>query len=122
MVQQFNDRYKNKFGHGWKVTVDERILWVWACDLPVGGHKVDRKPRGFEPDYKCLSTVGLQVTTTFEHVRSKEVKSKRKYTKEYGSSADSFLRLCGASGIEGRNRAVVVYSWYGRHKACSRYV
>ena len=26
MVQQFNAHYKNKFGHGWKVTFDEQIL------------------------------------------------------------------------------------------------
>ena len=29
MVQQFDDNYKNKFEHGWKVAVDERVLWGW---------------------------------------------------------------------------------------------
>ena len=69
MVQQFNDHYRNNFNHGWKVVVDERILWVWSRDQPGGGHKFDRKPRGFGPEYKCLSAVGVQVTITFEHVR-----------------------------------------------------
>ena len=27
MLQRFNDHYKNKFEHGWKVTVDECIFW-----------------------------------------------------------------------------------------------
>ena len=27
--------------------VDEQIFWGWSRDQPVGGHKVDRKPRGF---------------------------------------------------------------------------
>ena len=34
MAQQFNDHYKNNFDHGWKVTVDEHILWGWASDQP----------------------------------------------------------------------------------------
>ena len=100
MVQQFNDHYKDKFYHGWKIKTDEWIFWVWACDQPGGGHKVDRKPKGFRPYYKCISAVGVQVTTTFENVRSKEVNDKGKYTKEYGASAASVLRLCEASGIE----------------------
>ena len=37
------------------------------------GYNVDRKPRGFGTEYKRLSAVGVKVTTTFEHVRSKEV-------------------------------------------------
>ena len=113
MVQLFNDNYKNKFEHGWKVMVDERILWVWESDQPGGDHKVDIKPRGFGPEYKCLSKVGFQVKTTFEHVRIKSVKDKRKYTKEYGAGAASVLRLCEASGIEGSNRAMIADSWFG---------
>ena len=109
-VQQFNDHYNNNFEHGWKVTVDERISWGWACDQPEGGHKVDRKPRGFGPEYKCLSSVGVQVTTTFEHVRSKEINKKSKHTKEYGTGAASVLHLCEAFGIEGRNRALITGS------------
>ena len=81
MVQQFNDHYKNKLDRGWKVMVDEHILWSQARDQPVGGRKVYRKPRGFRPEYKCLSVVEVQVTTTFEHVISKEVNYKSKYTK-----------------------------------------
>ena len=77
MVQLFNDNYKNKFEHVWKVTVDERIFWVRARDQPGGGQKIDRKPRGFGPEYKCLYAVGVQVTKTFENVSSKEVKNKR---------------------------------------------
>ena len=107
MVQLFNYHYKNYFEHGWKVTVDERIFWGWAHDQPGEGRKFDRKTRGFGPEYKCISTVGVQVTTTFEHVRSKEVNNKGKYTKEYGSGAASVLLLCEASGTEGRNRAVI---------------
>ena len=105
MVQQFNDRYKNKSGHGWKVKVDERILWVWACDLPVGGHKVDIKPGGFGPEYKFLSAVGVQVTNTFEHVISKKVKYESTYTKEYGVCASCVLHLCESY-------------WYRRQKPC----
>ena len=44
---------------------------------------------------------------------SKEIKYKRSYTKEYGAGAASFLRLCEASDIEGRNRAVTADSWFG---------
>ena len=43
----------------------------------------------------------------------KEVKNKREYTKEYGAGAASVLRLCEASYIEGRNRAVTADSWFG---------
>ena len=81
IVKLFNDHYKNKFEREWKVTVDERIFLGWARDQSGGGHKVDIKPRGFGPEYKCLSVVVFQVTTTFEHVRSKEVNDKSKYTK-----------------------------------------
>eukprot|EP00957_Ditylum_brightwellii_P021050 1586360-Ditylum_brightwellii.AAC.1 len=35
---------------------------------PGEGSLCARKPRGFGPDYKCLSAVGVNVTTTFEHV------------------------------------------------------
>ena len=52
MLQRFNDHYNNNCEHGWKVTVDEWIFWGWAHDQPVGGYKVDRKTRGFRPDYK----------------------------------------------------------------------
>ena len=76
MTQRFNDHYKNNFEHGCKVTVDERILWGWERVQPGGGHKFDREPRGFGPEYKCLSTVGFQVTTTFENVIRNEVKKK----------------------------------------------
>ena len=51
--------------------VDERIFLGWARDQPGGSHKVGRKLRGFGPEYKCLSAVGVQLTTTFEHVRNK---------------------------------------------------
>ena len=70
MLQQFNDHYKNNFEHGWKVTVDERILWGWERDQPGGCHKVYRKPIYFLPEYKYLSAVGVQLTTTFENVSS----------------------------------------------------
>ena len=73
----------------------------------VGGHKVDRKLRVFGPEYECLYSVGVQVTTTFEHVRSEEVNNKRKYTKEFGAGAFSVLRLCEYYSIEGINRAVI---------------
>ena len=53
--------------------INERVFWGWARDQPRRGHKFDRKPRGFGSEYKCLSAVGVQVTTTFEHVRSNEV-------------------------------------------------
>ena len=112
MVQLFNDHYKKKFDCGQKVTVDEHTKWGWARDQPGGGHKVDRKPRGFGPDYKCLSAVGVQVTTTFEHIRSKKVNEKSKYTKECGARADFVLGLCDASGIEGSNRSVIADSWF----------
>ena len=75
--------------------------------------KVDRKPRGFGPEYKCLSAVRVKLTTNFENVRSKEVNDKRKYTKEYGAGAASVLRLCEAAGIEGSNHAMIVDSWFG---------
>ena len=113
MVQPFNDHYKNNFEHRWKVTVYGRIFWGWARDQPGGVHKVDRKPRGFGPEYKCISAVVVQVTTTCDHVRRKEVNDKIKYTKEYSAGAASFLRLCEASDIEGRNRAVTADSWFG---------
>ena len=113
MVQLYNHNYKNNFEHGWNVPVDEQILWGWSRDQPGEGHNVDRKPRGFGPEYKFLYVVGVQVTTTFEHVRSKEVKDKSKYTKEYGSGAASFLRLCESTGIEGINRAVIADIWFG---------
>ena len=70
MLKQFNDHHKNKFEHGWKVTVDERIFWGWERDQPGECHKVYRKPIDFVPEYKYLSTVGVLVTTTFEHVSS----------------------------------------------------
>ena len=73
MVQRFNRHYKNNFDHGCKVTVDEKIFWYWAHDQPGGFHKVDRKPRGFGPEYKFLSTGGVRVTTTFDHVRIKKL-------------------------------------------------
>ena len=47
MVQQIHYHYNNNFDHRWRVTVDERILWGWARDQQGGGHKVDRKLRGF---------------------------------------------------------------------------
>eukprot|EP00957_Ditylum_brightwellii_P064409 4888433-Ditylum_brightwellii.AAC.1 len=47
LVDHFNKHCHNNFEHGWLVTVDERIFWGWARDLPDGGHSVDRKPRGF---------------------------------------------------------------------------
>ena len=71
MVQQFNGHYKNNFEHGWKVKVDERIFWGWERSQPGGGHKVDRKLRGFGQEYECISAVEVQVTTTFDHFRSK---------------------------------------------------
>ena len=113
MVQQFNDHYKNKFEHGWKFAVDEHILLGWARDQPGGGHKVDRKPRVFGPEYTCISAVGVQVKTTFDHVRSNKVNNKSKYTKEYGTGAACVLRLCEYPGIEGRNSAVISGSWFG---------
>ena len=42
---------------------------------------VERKQKGFGPEYKCLYTVGVQVTTTFDNVRIKKVNNKRKHTK-----------------------------------------
>ena len=65
MVQLFNNHYKNNFDLGGEVTVDERVFWFWAHDQQGGGHEVNRKPRGFGSEYKCLSAVGVQVTTTF---------------------------------------------------------
>ena len=59
ILQLFNDHYKNNFEHGWEVSVDEWILWGCSCGQTGGGHKVDRKPRGFGPEYKCLSAVGV---------------------------------------------------------------
>ena len=112
MVQPFNYNYKDNFDYGWEVTVDERILWGWARDQPGGGHKVDKKPRGFRTEYKCLSAVGPQVLTTFEHERSKKVNDKKKYTNKYGAGAAFFLRLCEDAGIEGSNRFVIVDSWF----------
>ena len=93
--------------------VDERIFCGWARDQPGGGHKVDGKPRGFGTEYKCLSVLGVQVTTTFEHVIIKEVNNKRKYTKEYGTGDASVLHLCEAAGIEGSNSSVIADSWSG---------
>ena len=66
MVQRFNDHYNINFDHGWKVTVYELIFWGWARDQPGVGRNFDIKPKGFGPEYKCLSAVGVQVTTTFE--------------------------------------------------------
>ena len=71
--------------------VDEQIFWGWTRDHPGGGHKVDRKPRGFGTEYKCLSVLGVQVTTTFEHVRIKEVEYRSKYTNKYGDGAATVL-------------------------------
>ena len=99
MIQLFNYHSKNNFEHGWKVTADERIFWGWARDQPGVGHNVDIKPRGFGPEYKYLSVVGVQVTTTFEHVIIKKLNYERKYNKEYGAGDASILRLCGAAGI-----------------------
>eukprot|EP00957_Ditylum_brightwellii_P080786 6144320-Ditylum_brightwellii.AAC.1 len=68
LVEQFNNaHYKEKFEHGWFVTVDECIFREWARDQPGHGHKVDHKHKGFGLEYKCLSSVGIQVTTSFEH-------------------------------------------------------
>ena len=93
--------------------VDERIFWGWVRDQPGGGHKVDRKPRGFGTEYKCLSIVGVQETSTFEHVRTKKVNNKWKYTKEYGEGDASVLHLCEAAGIEASNHYVIADSWFG---------
>ena len=81
ILQQFNDHYKNNFEHGWKVMVDEQIFWAWERDQPGECHNVDRKPRGFGPEYKCLSAVGVQVTTTFQNVRRKKVNDYMKYNR-----------------------------------------
>ena len=112
MVQHFNDHYRNNFEHGSNVTVDEGVFSVWACDQPGLGHKVDIKQRGFGPEYKYISAVGFLVTTTFEHVRSKEVNDKNKCTKEHGTGSASVLRLCKATGIEGRNPDVIANCWF----------
>ena len=93
--------------------IDEQIFLGWARDQPGGGHKVDRKPRVFGPEYKCLSIVGVKVSTTFAHVTSKEVNNKSKYTKEYGAGGASVLRLCEDFGIEGSNRSVIADIWIG---------
>ena len=50
MVQRFNNKHKNNFDREWKVTVDENIFWVWSGDQPGGVHKVDIKPRFFDPE------------------------------------------------------------------------
>eukprot|EP00957_Ditylum_brightwellii_P144688 11022346-Ditylum_brightwellii.AAC.1 len=67
---------------------------------PGGGRLCPRKPHGFGPEYKCLSAVGFNVTTTFEHVRDANYNKTRKYTKEYGAGAAGVLRLCEASGMQ----------------------
>eukprot|EP00957_Ditylum_brightwellii_P098680 7516880-Ditylum_brightwellii.AAC.1 len=64
---------------------------------PGGGHLCARKPHGFGPEYKCLSAIGINVTTTFEHVRNAKYNETRKYTKEYGAGAACVLHLCDAS-------------------------
>ena len=94
------------------MTCDEHIFWGFMRNQSGGGHLCARKPRGFGPEYKCLSAVGINVTTTFEHVRNAKHNKTRKYTKEYGAGAACVLRLCEASGIQGSERIVVCDSWF----------
>eukprot|EP00957_Ditylum_brightwellii_P103805 7907629-Ditylum_brightwellii.AAC.1 len=68
---------------------------------PGGGHLCARKPHGIGPEYKCLFAVGINVTTTFEHVRNAKNNKTIKYTKEYGAGAACVLCLCEALGIQG---------------------
>eukprot|EP00957_Ditylum_brightwellii_P109107 8323846-Ditylum_brightwellii.AAC.1 len=101
------------FEHGWKITVDKHIFWGFARNQPGGGHKCDHKPQGVGPEYKCLSAVGLNATTTFEHVCGKKHNNERRYTKEYGAGAAVVLQLCEAAGIQGTNRVVMANLWFG---------
>eukprot|EP00957_Ditylum_brightwellii_P156601 11919047-Ditylum_brightwellii.AAC.1 len=63
----FQQALPQSFNHGWKVAYDECIFWGFMRNQPGGGHLCARKPCDFGPDYKCLSAVGINVTTTFEH-------------------------------------------------------
>eukprot|EP00957_Ditylum_brightwellii_P082284 6256532-Ditylum_brightwellii.AAC.1 len=54
LIEHFNDHYRRHFEHGWK-------------NQPGVGHKCECKPQGFGPEYKCMSAVGINVTTTLEH-------------------------------------------------------
>eukprot|EP00957_Ditylum_brightwellii_P170835 13003018-Ditylum_brightwellii.AAC.1 len=99
-VGHFNEHYKVNFKHGWKVTVDEYIFWGFARNQPGG-------------EYKCLSAVGLNAATTFEHVCGKKHNNERKYTKECGAGAAVVLQLCEAARIQGTNRVVIADSCFG---------
>eukprot|EP00957_Ditylum_brightwellii_P202101 15328594-Ditylum_brightwellii.AAC.1 len=73
LLERFNDHYRRKFEHGWKVTVDKRIFWGYMQNQSGGGHKCEHKPQGFGQEYKCVSDVGINVTTTLGHVQSKQI-------------------------------------------------
>eukprot|EP00957_Ditylum_brightwellii_P088346 6729501-Ditylum_brightwellii.AAC.1 len=60
-----------------------------------------------------MSAVGINVTTTLEHVRSKKINDSHKYTNEYGAGAASVLCLAEKSGITGTNHVVIADSWFG---------
>eukprot|EP00957_Ditylum_brightwellii_P104129 7932312-Ditylum_brightwellii.AAC.1 len=68
LIHCFNKHYCKNFDHEWKVTCDEHIFWGFMRNQPGEGYLCARKPRGFGPEHKCLSAVGINVSTTFEHV------------------------------------------------------
>ena len=109
---RFNNRYKSFLSHGQYVNVDERVFWCYARAQPEGIKSIGRKPKGTGQECKTMSCVGVNVTTTFEHVRAKNTVVSREYTREYGAAAAVVLRLCVKAGIEGTNRIVIADSWF----------
>ena len=113
LIDRFNEHYAKNFTHGSYVNVDERIFWFFGRNQPEGVKICDRKPRGTGQEFKTLSAVDCNVTTTFEQVRgNKEVSENRKYVKEYGKAASVVLRLCEKAGINGSGRIVIANSWF----------
>eukprot|EP00957_Ditylum_brightwellii_P187400 14272227-Ditylum_brightwellii.AAC.1 len=87
MVDQLNQHYCDNFNHGWKVIKDKQIFWIFMRDQPGGGKKYDQKPRGYGPKCKCLSSTDVNMTTTFEQVKSNKVNDNQECTKEHGAGA-----------------------------------
>lgn len=112
LINRFNGHYGKYFVHGDTVNVDERMFWMFIRRQPGGPKCVDSKPRGTGQECKTLSASGVDVTTTFEHVRSAKISESKLYAKEYGKAAAQVLRLCKLAGIFGSKRKVIADSWF----------
>ena len=83
------------------------MFWCYAQAQPEGIKSLGRKPKGTGQEAKTLSCVGVNVTTTLEHIRAKNTVVMRDFTREFGAAASVVLQLCNKAGIEGSNRIVI---------------